>query len=301
MKKINHEVTYVIQHMSLETSVFFDKLISISHYENKPIVYDWKADFLNNKIIFEKNINETNNFENLFKILKHHYNQNYCEEEDCIYIISNETYKVIYRFHNPCSGKTHIHYIINNVPEQHNEIYKSYNLNITVNENLLTIADLKYEKTSVYNIDQKQYIHFDEYLPKFKKINDDIIYSCHFRTLVLYYLTTKQMEIIYLSEYGSIANSKNLKNKIFMSFFHKKPNSNCNTYLVIYDINKKIFQVDYSELHYAKFIKYNNVLMLYKDMCDYHIERIIDSNDHKFLFLTPDIKFETCDIFFRFE
>lgn len=45
--------------MSLVTSVSFDKLFYKHMYENEPIVYDWKYDSLNNKIIFEKNINET--------------------------------------------------------------------------------------------------------------------------------------------------------------------------------------------------------------------------------------------------
>ena len=285
--------------MSLVTTVLFDKLICKSKYESKPVVYDWKSDLLNNKVIFEKNINETKKIKSLFTFVKEHYCYRVREISDYFQIIiSQGLYKFIVIKNDSMNDKSHVYFVVNNVIK-YRKTEENCDLNITINDNLLTIAVRECEKTTVYNIDEDKYLHFNEYLPKFKKINNNIIYSCSHETITLYYLTSEQIENIDVSKYGTINNCANLKDKIFMSMCYHD-HGNYLTYLVIYDVSKKRFQVDYSEKKHIEFMKYNNTFILYNMYHD-TFEEIIDRNDYKILFLTPDIKFEKCDVFFKFK
>lgn len=286
--------------MSFVTSVIFDKLICESSYGYKINVYDWKSDFLNNKIIFDKNINDTNNIEKKFNSVKD--DNNNTNNHYFYLIMSDGKYKFIRRSNDILADKTNICCINNNIVEYiYNEPHESYYSHITINDNLMTIANLKQEKTTVYNIDENKSIHFNEYLPAFKKINENIIYSGVFDKITLYCLMTEQIDVIKLpEECGTIVQCEILKDKIFILFLEKNT-MYWETRIAIYDINKKIFQFDYSKTGNVSFVKYNNVLAVYDNMYKDTMRKIIDSKDYKFLFLTPDIKFKQCDIIFRFE
>ena len=214
-------------------------------------------------------------------------------------IMSNGTYKFVLISKDSLNNKTQTFYIVNNVLE-HNETYETYGLNITINDNLMTIENYDFEDTIVYDMDENKYFHFKGCLSDFKRLNNNIIYSCNHETITLYHLANEQFENIDVSKYGMIINCANLKDKIFMSMCYENGTDHYSTCLVIYDVTKKIFQVDYSKLEHTVFMKYNNILVLYNMYHD-TFEEIIDSNNYEILFLTLDVKSEKFDTFFKFK